>query len=658
MRDFIERLKPFVTALEQEIKNKFSCDSFLQQIANDYNYILPDYSRESFPAILAQSSIYHLLCLKTISNRQIEEQVEILECENFLDFLVKELYNKTLLTDVLNILDEVDFRDILRQSFLSYEPEALLLEIFKLSLEQNDRSGRESRGYYYTPNFITSFITRSVDKILKKNFDLPHGLASVNSKNKKTSVKILDPATGTGTFLSCAIDNIEQTIKSSGKDWNDYVSNYLLPSINGFEVYLPSYAFARLNIIIKLFKSGYDFSISKQINILLSDTLSNTENISSIESPFAKDLKKAARVKNDKNVNVIICNPPYSSPSYSSLSIDNPLISSIKTYEAPSKFRNKKPLLDTYVQFLHFSQSHIELSGHGVIGVITNNSYLSSPMFTKMRESWLRFFSEIYILNLHGNVRIQEKAPTGGKDTNIFGIQVGLSIALLIKTKKPSPNKLARTYFYDLWGTKSDKVLFLENEEIDTISWKELKPCEPSFYFNLISEPLDMSLEENGLHSLKKGIDSYQEFQSTYDYWLLKDSIMFFHHGIELLMKEILFKKNQCLILNDVNDVLKNQLLIKEKEKNILVLDGSTKTVGFLDAIKRIEMFIKPDSFDKDLHKYLKDLNSLRNRITHYKVSLDGQTVGQLIEAIREPLYQFLGEQGIDADFLGSNVQE
>ena len=655
MKDLIERLKPLVTILEQEIKNNFSCDSFLQQIASDYNYILPDYSKESLPAILAQSSIYHLLCLKTISDRQIEEQIEILECENFLDFLVKELYNKILLTDILNILNEVDFRDILRQSFLSYEPEALLLEIFKLSLGQNDRHSEKQLGYYYTPSFITSFIIRSVDKVLRNDFELSDGLASVNYRNKKPLVKILDPATGTGTFLSCAIDNIEQTIKSSGKDWNDYVSNYLLPSINGFEIYLPSYALARLNIVIKLFKSGYDFS-TKQINILLSDALSNTENISSTESPFAKDLKKADCVKKDKNVNVIICNPPYSS-----FSIGSPLRYSGKTYEAlikSSEFRRIKPLLDTYVQFLYFSQSHIELSDDGVIGVITNNNYLSSPMFTKMRESWLRFFSKIYILNLHGNARIQEKSPTGGKDTNIFGIQVGLSIALLIKTKKPSPNKLARTYFYDLWGTKSDKVLFLENEEIDTINWKELKPFEPSFYFNLISEPLDMSLEENGLHSLKKGIDSYQEFQSTYDYWLLKDSILSLHHGIELLMKELLFKENKYLILNDLKDIAKKQGKAKREGKDFFDLEDSLNTVSFIEAITRVQVFIKSNFFDNDLYEYLTELNSLRNRITHYKVSLDGQTVGQQIEAIREPLDNFLREQGIEADFLCNNLKK
>ena len=653
MKDLIERLKPLVTILEQEIKNNFSCDSFLQQIASDYNYILPDYSKESLPAILAQSSIYHLLCLKTISDRQIEEQIEILECENFLDFLVKELYNKTLLTDILNILNEVDFRDILRQSFSSYETEVLLLEILKLSLGQNDR---KQLGYYYTPNFIPSFITRLVDKILKDNFEeLSDGLASVNDKNKKPLVKILDPATGTGTFLSCAIDNIEQTIKSSGKDWNDYVSNYLLPSINGFEIYLPSYAFARLNIVIKLFKSGYDFS-TKQINILLSDALSNTENISSTESPFAKDLKKADCVKNDKNVNVIICNPPYSS-----FSIGSPLRYSGKTYEAlikSSKFTNIKPLLDTYVQFLYFSQSHIELSGHGVIGVITNNSYLSSPMFTRMRESWLRFFSEIYILDLHGNERIREKSPTGDKDENIFGITAGLSIALLIKTRKPSSNKLARTYFYDLWGTKSDKVLFLENEKIDTIKWKELKPFEPSFYFNLLSEPLNIDLKDNGLHSLKKGIDSYQEFKSTCDYWLLKDSIISLHHGIELLMKEILFKENQYLILSDLKDIASKQKKAKQEGKDIFDLENSLNTVSFIEAIARVQVFIKSNCFDNDLYKYLTELNSLRNRITHYKVSLDGQTVGQLIEAIREPLDKFLREQGIEADFLRNNLTE
>ena len=236
MKSLTETLKLCTVTLEQKIENSFAHNSFLQQIANDYNYMLPNYSDSghSLPAILAQSSICHLLCLEVISDCRITEQIKNLECQEFLDSLVKELYEKSLLIDALSVLEEIDFRDILRQSFLSFEPEALLSEIyFELSLKRENE--RKRVGAYHTPEAIASFITRSVDKILKNDFEeLSEGLASVNPKNGKPYVKILDPATGIGTFLSCAIDNIERTIKSSDKNWNDYVSSCLWEHVTLF----------------------------------------------------------------------------------------------------------------------------------------------------------------------------------------------------------------------------------------------------------------------------------------------------------------------------------------------------------------------------------------------------------------------------------------
>ena len=646
MKSLTETLKLCTVTLEQKIENSFAHNSFLQQIANDYNYMLPNYSDSghSLPAILAQSSIYHLLCLEVISDRRITEQIKNLERQEFLDSLVKELYEKSLLIDALSVLEEIDFRDILRQSFLSFEPEALLSEIhFELSLKRENERKRVV-GAYHTPEAIASFITRSVDKILKNDFEeLSEGLASVNPKNGKPYVKILDPATGIGTFLSCAIDNIEQTIKSSDKNWNDYVSSCLLPSINGFEVYLPSYAFARLNIIIKLFRSGYDFSDMKWANILLIDTLSNPENTPSPpENVFARDLAKAAAlIKRDESINVIICNPPFTSA-----------VSSRETYQTPRESIYNKPLQDAYVQFLHFSHSQIQRTGRGVIGVITNNKYLSSPIFRKMRESWLEFFSKIYILNLHGDIRTSKKSPTGDKDENILGIQVGLSIALLIKTKKSSSDKPSRVLFYDLWGTSSEKIQYLSEHEIDTIDWKELRPFAPSFYFNSLSEPLDIKLQENGLHSLKKGINSYQEFLETSDYWLLKESIMFFNHGVELLMKDVLARQNDYLIFDSLGEVAKKKLQVKEPEKSVFDLENPPKTINFEEALTRVRAFLKPTIFDDELLANLRTLNKLRNKIEHHEVLLDGQTVQQLIDAIREPLGEFLKTQGVEASFL------
>ena len=97
--------------------------------------------------------------------------------------------------------------------------------------------------------------------------------------------------------------------------------------------------------------------------------------------------------------------------------------------------KNPKWLQDDYVKFLRFAQWKIQKAGYGIVGMITNHSYLDNPTFRGMRQSLMHTFNEIYILDLHGNSLKKETTPEGGKDENVFDIRQGVAIAVFVKQK-------------------------------------------------------------------------------------------------------------------------------------------------------------------------------------------------------------------------------
>ena len=641
LREFAKNLGYLAVELKKRIEQDLSHNTVIQKLLDDYKEaIYPNTSYVLSADDLAQSTIYNLLRLSLCNGLSVEH-IKNPKSSNFFTVLLKELHQFNLLDTLINFLEQACLKDILQETNSWLEPEEFLDNFylpFISTFAPTDK--RETIGLFYTPKTVTSFITRSVDLILrdKDNFSsFPEGLAS-QDKTGNPLVKIIDPAVGTGNFLLHAINQIEQVIKSQPNcDWNDYVLKKLLPSIHGFEISLPVYSLAYLCLSIKLFQSGYKFTGNEQIKIFLTDSLSNPEENNDIspDNIFASEFKEANKIKSNSKIPVIICNPPF-----------NVTNSRRTTYEIANTLKGSKFLADSYVHFLYIAQDFVERAGYGVIGTITNNGYLSSPTFAKMRQNWLTSFSDIYIINLQGNQRTGNKSPLGEKDENIFDVRVGLGLAFLIKRREST--KYARVHYAEVWGAKQDKNKYLLERDIKSVEWKELKPFEPSFFFNWLSLPLPIDLRENGLHSLQKGIKSYQEFHRTYDYWLLKESVMFLNHGIELLMKQILVQKNENLIFTDLNAFAKHKLGQKHK--------GSTHTVTFTDAMNRVSAFIDPPELDEILKSNLTQLNDLRNQIEHHKINLDGQTLTQIIETIREPLYKLLDSQGIKAEFLSNEI--
>ena len=636
MNKFIEDLIPLFNDLTEKIKTNVKFKPVFEKYANDYNYYVSE--NNLTPSILSQSAVYYLLSLSIKSNESLNRKIEKLENHNCLDLLLRELYKYELLTDLINYLDKVNFRIILQEEIQNSTFDTFIFEILN-ALIPKEMNVRKSLGYFFTPESIVSFIFDSAEHFVKSDLKFQNGF--LEQKKERTLLKILDPALGIGTYLLTVINNAEKEIKALGKDWNDHVSKNLLPMINGFEISLPSLSFAYLRIVSLLFKTDYKFEGSEKINLFLANSLNEKSIINMEDSLFLLDMKETELIKNESKINIILSTPPFgASPSIR------------ETYKAPKN--SVRPLFND--NFLHLSQLYIQQTGHGVIGLLIPNGYIYSSAFAKMREELLVSFSKIYILNLHGNRGTEEKSPTGVKDENIIGINVGISILFLIKTKEVNNKSLASVFYSDLWGTSQYKHKYLLEHDFDSIKWQELKPFEPSYEFNSLSIPLDIDLKDNCLHSLQKGISSFQEFQKSYDYWLLKESILFLNNGIELLMKHILAKQNEHLIFDDKK---LTELQKKANKYGIDVFDLSDppRTVNYYESIQRVEAFINKKDFNKAFTDNLLKLNKLRNKIEHHKALLDGQIVNELINEIREPLQEILKNHDIEASFLDFEIE-
>ncbi len=237
--------------------------------------------------------------------------------------------------DLAELLDKADIEAIVRDFGKRTRREDPVVHFYESFLAAYDPKMRKSRGVYYTPEPVVSFIVRSVDHILKKDFDLEDGLANISkvpiyekkkdNKGKIKTVKtgeshkvlVLDPAVGTGTFLHGVIDHIHEYLLEKGQagTWSSYVSAHLLPRLFGFELLMAPYAVAHMKLGIQLKETGYDFKAKERIRVFLTNTLEEAYEIKGLpifDKWIAEEANKAGKVKSEKPVMVIIGNPPYS----------------------------------------------------------------------------------------------------------------------------------------------------------------------------------------------------------------------------------------------------------------------------------------------------------------------------------------------------------
>jgi predicted helicase len=331
-----------------------------------------------------------------------------------------------------------------------------IIHFYETFLSEYDPKLRKARGVWYTPQPVVNFIVRAVDDILKTEFDLPQGLADtsktkikVDVQGKKVEqevhkVQILDPATGTGTFLAEVVKHIHKKFAGQQGIWSNYVETHLIPRLNGFELLMASYAMAHLKLDLLLKETGYkptETSLrgtkqsDQRLRVYLTNSLeeSHPDTGTLFANWLSSEANEANHIKRDNPVMVVMGNPPY---SVSSNNKGEWIESLTADYKKNLNERNIQPLSDDYIKFIRYGQHFIEKTGEGILAYISNNSFIDGIIHRKMREELMKTFDKIYILDLHGNAKKKEVSPDGSVDQNVFDIMQGVSINIFVKKKQ------------------------------------------------------------------------------------------------------------------------------------------------------------------------------------------------------------------------------
>ena len=422
--------------------------------------------------------------------------------------------------DIAQLLADSNMEKILRR--FGQEKRDPIVHFYETFLKYYDPTVRDLRGVYYTPLPVVDFIIRSVDAVLKESFGLSDGIGDTSrTASGEHKVMLLDPATGTGTFLYSAIALIrDRFIKhNQGALWPSYVTDHILPRFFGFELMVAPYVIAHLKLALQLAGHdlpdsdredfAYDLEAGERIGVYLTNALDPGEAHTTLSmGKFISDEANAASaVKTEKPIMVIIGNPPYQGESANASSrreykrtvkgkaqytkVDTHIGQLMKSYYEvdgkPLAETNTKWLQDDYVKFIRLGQARIDATGTGVLAFVTNHTYLDAPTFRGMRQSLLGTFDDIYVLDLHGSVRRREKSPDGSVDENVFAeIQQGVCIAIFVKTT--SDITPGRVHHGDLWGAARDKYDWLERASISDVAWREFVPQGPFYGFRSSEE--------------------------------------------------------------------------------------------------------------------------------------------------------------------------
>ncbi|WP_341847620.1 N-6 DNA methylase [Helicobacter pylori] len=512
---------------------------------NFKEYLYEELSFEYFSDAFAQTLTYSLFLAKLnhpcekINLDNVRSSIPknfavIREMADFLKKLdeIKEI--QWLLNEILSSINHVDMDSILKDLNDDKDP---YLHFYETFLSAYDPKLREKKGVYYTPDSVVKFIINALDSLLKTHFkDAPLGLKSALDNE---NIKLLDFATGTGTFLLEAFRKALEVRKTSDGGTSTKEDKYqnLLKQFYGFEYLIAPYAIAHLNLS-QAFKEEFKKPLKENdaLQIILTNTLIQPSEIVAYRglSPiFEKELKSAREIKKNENILIITGNPPYSGasenkglfewevratygiePEFQTIEIEKKvkltdkiqtLLKNIQKQKESSskdalkalkslhskyklqKEKNPKWLLDDYVKFMRFAQNKIESLGHGLFGFISNNAFLDNPTFRGLRHSLLGCYDEIYILNLHGNVRKKEETPQGAKDENVFNIMQGVSINLFVKKAQATKQKI---HYYDVYGQRAEKYAFLAQNDLNSIEWLELAPRAPFYLLLPLKTPL------------------------------------------------------------------------------------------------------------------------------------------------------------------------
>ena len=476
-----DQFNSFKQVLLHDIKEKEFADIYSQTIAYGmfaarlHDPSLVDFSRQEAAELIPKSNPFLRKLFQYIAGYDLDDRI------------------KWIVDDLADIFRATNVAELLKDFGKSTQQNDPLVHFYETFLSEYDPKLRKSRGVWYTPEPVVNFIVRAVDDILKAEFGLPMGLAdtskttvTVNVQGQKVKkevhkVQILDPATGTGTFLAEVVKQVYKQFEGQQGLWNNYVEEHLIPRLNGFEILMASYTIAHLKMDLLLRETGYQPTKDQRFKIYLTNSLEeyHSDTGTLFANWLSAEANEANHIKRDTPVMVVIGNPPYSVSSNNKSDWIEKLIAD---YKKDLNERNIQPLSDDYIKFIRFGQFLIDKNESGILAFISNNSFIDGIIHRQMRKNLLESFDSIYILDLHGNSKKKEVCPDGSFDQNVFDIMQGVSINLFVKTGKKEKNELGQVFHSDLFGKRESKYDYLQANSLKSCEWNELNPKAPNYY--------------------------------------------------------------------------------------------------------------------------------------------------------------------------------
>lgn len=635
--------------VEDYLKNRNSVEN--DELERVYKmmkeFLVHDLSIEKFADMYAQTLVYGLFIARyndiTPESFSRKEARDLVPASNpflrdFFDHIVGPHFLKRIeyiVDELCEIFSVSDIKQIVHKHLKiindQSEEKDPIIHFYEDFLDAYDPLERKKMGAYYTPLPVVHFIIREVDQALKRSFNLAKGLADISKKAyvfKDTKpvikvdfhrVQILDPATGTATFLNEIIRFLYKGFKGQEGRWPTYVQTELVPRLYGFELMMAPYTIAHLKLAMTLQETGVN-DLDTRLKVYLTNTLE--EGINSqldifnnigLAETISHEASEASRVKTERPIMIIVGNPPYSGESSNKTQYANSLVNKYK-YEPGGiqklQERNSKWINDDYVKFIAFAEDMIAKNGEGIVAMITNHGYLDNPTFRGMRWHLSQTFDEIRVLDLHGNTKKKETAPDGSKDENVFNIQQGVAILIAIKNKKK--NQLAKVYHSEIFGKR---VLKFDQLNRNTVNWKEIKLDSKMFYYT------NQSI---------RGKDEYEKGIKLNDLFIVSGVGITSAHDAFVIdpKKEVLINKfNEFINSNPETEDLYQKFNVKRKI-GWDILNGWKNLKSY-----KIESYIKPITYRPFDYRYIMYEDKLVWRTVKKVMSnfLEGDNVGLMV---------------------------
>ncbi len=496
-------------------------------------HLIHDITREDFADIYAETIAYGMFAARlhddSLDDFSRQEALELLPKSNpFLRALFSYIAGpdlddriKWIIDDLADVFQATDVRKIMENFGSLTGRNDPFLHFYETFLAKYNPAKRKSRGVWYTPESVVSFIVRAVDDVLKDEFGLSMGLGDTSkvtiewdtgqkaltkrgkiTKSGKNAtqrkdvhrVQILDPATGTGTFLAEVIKQVAPKVKGVAEGmWSGYIEKDLIPRIHGFELLMASYAMCHMKLDMVLSELGYRPSGKPpRLGVYLTNSLEEGEPANQT-LPFAQwlsnEVKQANAVKRDMPIMCVIGNPPY---SIQSANLGKDQVALIDPYRSVDGVRIKekgmlqfeKNINNDYIKFIALAEQIISRRKYGILSYITSHGYLKSSSFRGLRHHLMKTFDEIRIIDLHGNSEVREVPPEGITDKNVFDIKQGVAIIVAWLREEKTDGALASVQYADMWGARQEKYDALAKSHLHEIEWHDCAPTSPNYTFH------------------------------------------------------------------------------------------------------------------------------------------------------------------------------